>query len=73
MMDQVTSPVMDHTAQMIGLGLSTEEIRENLLSRGMSEYNAYLCFKAAQLLLNMGFYDKEAVPDPFKGGSFRRV
>jgi hypothetical protein len=64
----VAHEVMDLVAQRIGHGQSTAEIRQALLDRGMSEYNAYLCFKAAQLLLNTGFYDKPMAPisDPFK-------
>lgn len=67
-MDPVSNATIDHTAMMIGLDLSAADIRENLLSRGLSEYNCYLCYKAAQLLLNQGFYTRKALamPDPFK-------
>ncbi len=67
----VSNAAIDLVAQRIGFGQSTEEIRAELLSRGMTEYNAYLCFKAAQLLLQAGFYDDDLdtyPPDYLKGG-----
>ena len=52
---------IDRTAQMITLGVEANTIRHTLLSDEimMTEYDAYLCYKAAQLLLKLGFYDKQ--------------
>lgn len=52
---------MDYAAACLFYEQGTEEIREKLLSRGMSEYDAFLCFKAAQLLLSSGFYEESDV------------
>jgi hypothetical protein len=57
MSEAFTNDAMDSTAQLIAYQVPVETIRASLLSRGLSLYNAYLCYKAAQLLLATGFYD----------------
>lgn len=48
---------IDHTATMMGItGITPGDIVDSLRSRGLSDYDAYLCYKAAQLLLRVGFY-----------------
>ncbi len=52
----IASGAMDAAAMLIAYERPVEEIREELLSRGLSEYNAYLCYKAAMVLWKAGFY-----------------
>lgn len=55
--DPVSNDAMDSCAQLIAYEVPTEAIRDGLLARGLSPYQAYLCYKAAQMLLESGFYD----------------
>ena len=48
---------MDSAAQQISLGIDPETIRTNMLDRGLTDHDVYLCYKAAKLLLDSGFYD----------------
>jgi hypothetical protein len=52
---------IDSVAQLICLGVDPATIRETLLAREfmITEYDAYLCYKAAQLLLKLGFYEDQ--------------
>ena len=53
-----SNATIDSTAHRISMGQTTVEVRDYLLALGLSEYNAYLCFKAAQTLLASGFYTR---------------
>ena len=35
-------------ANWLAMGASVEDVRENLIQNGFSEYNAFLCIKAAE-------------------------
>lgn len=48
---------IDRTAQALCLGGSLEDVRDMLKSEGMSDYDVFLCYKAAQLL-------RPETPDP---------
>lgn len=50
-----TNEAIDSCAQMISYDVPNQVIREGLLARGLSEYNAYLCYKAARYLLEHNF------------------
>jgi hypothetical protein len=52
---------MDRTAQMLQY-LDDDQVREQLTDRGLTPYNAWLCIKAAQLLLDKGFYRSKHSP-----------
>jgi hypothetical protein len=55
-----TNATIDSTAHRISMGQELEEVRDYLLALGLSEYDAYLCFKAAKLLLDSGvFYPRK--------------
>jgi hypothetical protein len=60
MNDPFTNDAIDSCAQMIAYDVPTDVIKEGLLARGMTPYSAYLCYKAAQLLLRSGFYDQSS-------------
>ena len=50
---------VDSVAQRLVVGQhSTRDVRDYLLSIGLTEYQAFLCFKAATLLLWVGYYTK---------------
>jgi len=51
---------IDNVAQQISLDINPETIRNNMLERGMSDHDAYLCYKAAKLLLDSGFYGQNS-------------
>jgi hypothetical protein len=54
-----TDSHVDSVAQRLTTGRkTTEEVREYLLSLGLTEYQAFLCYKAAKLLLHVGFYTR---------------
>jgi len=54
-----TNADIDHAANMMGIvGITPDDIRESLVSRGLSEYDCYLCYKAAKHLLRNGFYTR---------------
>lgn len=55
-----TNGTIDAVAFRIDRGQTTAEIREMLIDMGLSEYDAYLCFKAAKFLLDSGtFYPRQ--------------
>ena len=64
-----SNATMDGVAHRLSFGNSPAEIREFLLEQKLSEYNAWLCYKAAKYLLDHGFYGEpgNAPFDPFKG------
>ena len=48
---------VDSVAQRMTTGRqSTEQVREYLLELGLTEYQAFLAYKAATLLLRVGYY-----------------
>lgn len=49
---------MDACAHRISMGQEVAETRTWLLEMGLSEYDAYLCYKAASYLLGTGFYPR---------------
>jgi hypothetical protein len=51
-----SNSTIDAAAHRISMRQTVAEVRDYLLDLGLSEYNAYLCFKAASLLLAKGFY-----------------
>ena len=53
-----SNSTIDSTAHRISMGQTPEEIRAYLLELKLSDYNAYLCYKAASYLLSKGFYDR---------------
>lgn len=54
-----TDQHVDSVAQRLTVGEHQPvEVREYLLSIGLTEYQAFLCYKAAQYLLRVGYYTK---------------
>jgi hypothetical protein len=55
-----SNTTIDATAQRISMNQSAEEIKEYLSALGLSDYNSYLCYKAAKFLLDSGtFYPRQ--------------
>lgn len=52
---------IDRTAVMLQYR-SVTEVRWELLAYGLSEVDAYFCYKAAQFLLAAGFYPRQGRP-----------
>ena len=52
----VSNELMDSCAQALGLDVAPEEIKANLVAKGLTDYQAYLCYCAAKQLLQSGFY-----------------
>jgi hypothetical protein len=64
--DPISNDAIDSCAQLIAYQVENDVIRDGLLARGMSPYQAFLCYKAAQMLLSAGFYDRSSrvvIPD----------
>jgi hypothetical protein len=52
----VSNELMDSCAQAISLEVAPEDIKSMLVGKGLDDYQAYLCYQAAKLLLRTGFY-----------------
>jgi hypothetical protein len=64
--------VMDAIATLISFDVPVETIRAELLNRGLTEYDAYLSYKATLLLIKVGFYAvQEQAPPKTERPSFR--
>lgn len=54
-----TNGTIDAVAHRISMGQTTADIRDMLLAMGLSEFDAYLCYKAASYLLAHDFYPRQ--------------
>lgn len=68
-----TNDAIDSTSQLIVYKVPVEIIREGLLARGLSPYDAYLCYKAADFLLKAGFYERSSRAELFCSTSMSAV
>lgn len=58
----IPNGAIDAVALLLGYDTPVEDILVELRSRGLNDYEAYLAFQAAQVLIKMGFYQVLEMP-----------
>lgn len=54
-----TYATIDNVIMMLWVGLPLTEVRDKLLAKGLTEYQAFLAYKAARLVGSDSFWDTD--------------